>query len=133
MRRVVGERTQRERRDSDEVIGARVEGCRRCHTRHGPTPETVRVSRVCGVRSGTDNRSKRETKPEKKVESENMIGPTVTSCHSLARTVTRCGPSSLPSASSVAALAARKASSPFSRLKGVSSGSPASCSVTLEA
>eukprot|EP00964_Phaeocystis_antarctica_P053700 scaffold31540_cov63-Phaeocystis_antarctica.AAC.3 len=53
--------------------------------------------------------------------------------HSLARTVTRCGPSSLPSASSVAALAARKAASPFSRLKGVSRGSPASCSVTLDA
>ena len=36
MRRVVGERTQRERRDSDEVGGAGA-------TVHGPTPHGARV------------------------------------------------------------------------------------------
>ena len=129
MRRVVGERTQQPGEERlwtrSDVQVPRTHGT---HARDG--------ARVCGVRSGTDNRSKRETKSEKKVVSGNMILDRThchTCCHSLARTVTRCGPSSLPSASSVAALAARKASSPFSRLKGVSSGSPASCSVTLDA
>ena len=47
MRRVVGERTQRERRDSDEV------GARRCTEGAARTHGHADGARVCGVRSGT--------------------------------------------------------------------------------